>query len=330
MPLISRRSFLRRVLALTAGGLIAGCRAVEVSTPIADSLSPTDDVPAAESAAEPAPEYIILAEGLDFPEGPAFDPQGGLWCTEIGAGTVVKWVDGKVERLETGGKPNSMAFDRQGRVWICDSGQNKIRRLDLESGEWETLLAEVDGEGLQTPNDLSFDARGNLLFTCPNFASEERKGYVVCLSPDGKARKIGADYYRPNGLDIVEGGEALVVADTYQRTLFKGAWDAEKLEWSEVKAWAEVGGSEGPDGMAFGADGLLYQGIYGDGVVRVVDGTGKVTREIAVPGRNVTNVAVDPSGKLGIVVTETEKGRLISFPGIQPGAAIYDGGDKWK
>ena len=173
---------------------------------------------------------------------------------------------GTVERLDTGGKPNSMAFDRQGRIWICNSGQNKIRRLDLKGGKWETMLDGIDGEALQTPNDLCFDARGNLLFTCPNFANGEKSGYVVCLSPGGRAVKVASGLYRPNGLELVDGGKSLVVADTYQKTLFKGEWDAVSLEWVAPAAWARVGGAEGPDGMAFGADGLLYQAIYGDGV----------------------------------------------------------------
>jgi gluconolactonase len=312
---LSRRAFLYQGLLLTAAGVLASC---------------TDKSIQATSTPPPSGPPVVLADGLNFPEGPAFDSQGNLWCTEIGSGTLVKFADGKLERTDTGGKPNSMAFDRLGRIWICDSGQNKIRRLDLSSGKWETLLEEVDGQALQTPNDLSFDARGNLLFSCPNFASEEKTGYVVCLTPAGKAMKIASGYYRPNGLEIVDGGKALVVADTYQKTLFKGSWNDQELLWENPAAWAKVGGSEGPDGMAFGADGLLYQAIYGDGAVRVVGADGKIRREISVPGHNVTNAAVDPSGKLGIVVTETEKGQLLSYPEIQPGEAIFDGGDAWK
>ena len=81
--------------------------------------------------------------------------------------------------------------------------------------------------------------------------------------------------------------------------------------------------------MCFGADGLLYQAIYGDGVVRVVDSAGAVTAELALPGANPTNTAIDPSGKLGLVVTETEKGQLLSLPWVQPGVAIFDGGEAW-
>ena len=211
-----------------------------------------------------------------------------------------------------------------------DSGQNAIRRFDPQDESWETILDNVKGSPLQSPNDVSFDAKGNLLFTCPNFASEEKLGYVVCLSPDGSARVVAEGYYRPNGLEVVDGGSALVVADTYQKTLFKANWDGDQTQWLNPQPWAKVGGAEGPDGMAFGADGLLYQVIYGDGIIRVIDADGMTKNTIDLPGKNPTNVAIDPNGKLGLVVTEAEKGLLLSLPWVQPGAAIFDGGDAWK
>lgn len=318
-----RRDFIKHACAAGVAGLLAACapdQLRDVATPSA--------APPATPTIERKP--VVLLEGLDFPEGPAFDPQGRLWCTELGSGNLVLWDGQQARRYATQGKPNGLAFDRQGRAWMPDSGQNAIRRFDPRNETWETMLDQVDGEALLSPNDLSFDALGNLLFTCPNFASEERLGYVVCLSPDGSALKIAEGYYRPNGLDVVDGGKALVVADTFQKTLFKGGWDAQQRRWLDPQPWAQVGGSEGPDGMAFGADGRLYQAIYGDGLIRVIDGQGQTVDKLALPGSNPTNAAIDPSGKLGLVVTETERGQLLNLPWVQPGVAIFDGGEAWK
>jgi len=235
-----------------------------------------------------------------------------------------------MERIPTNGRPNGLAFDWKGRAWVCDSGQNSVRRFDPEGGIWETLVDRIDGVRLQAPNDLCFDSAGNLLFTCPNFANKEPTGYVCCLAPGGILSRVADGYYRPNGIEIVEGGESLVVADTLQKVLFKGRWDAHTQTWTDVRKWADVGGAEGPDGMAPGMDGLLYQAIYGDGVIRVVDPGGVIARELSMPGLNPTNAAIDPSGKLGLVVTETEHGQLLSIPEIQPGHAIFDGEGFWE
>jgi gluconolactonase len=316
---ISRREFITGTIQVLAGGLLAACG--QAANPAAPTEVRTPEV--VELA------YTVLADGLDFPEGPAFAPNGDLWCTELNGGNLVHLSAGKLERIPTNGRPNGMAFDSLSRAWVCDSGVNAIRRYDPERANWETILDQVDGVALQAPNDLAFDPQGNMLFTCPNFADEERKGYVVCVTPARKARKIGENFFRPNGLEFVDGGKTLIVADTYQKTLFKGSWDAVNLSWQNPTAWVKIGGKEGPDGMTLGGDGQLYQAVYGDGVIRVVNSSGTVLREIKTMGSNPTNAAVDPSGKLGLVVTETEKGRLLSFPALRPGAVIYDDAKMW-
>jgi gluconolactonase len=334
-PRFTRRDFIHLAL-LATGSLLAGCRPGKEpnptsNPPISSTITKVPASPTTPPKSTTAIEgkVMVLATGLDFPEGPAFDPQGNLWFVELNGGNLVSWSEGKVKRYPTGGRPNGMGFDHKGRAWMCDSGQNKIRRFDPTSNQWETMAEKIDGQPLQSPNDLSFDAQGNLLFTCPNFADNNPTGYVVCLTPAGKLTKIIDGIYRPNGLDIVDGGKALVVADTWQKTLLKGSWDAATCTWQDPQPWAKVGGSEGPDGMIPGADGLLYVAIYGDGVIKVVNEDGQISKVYKIPGSNPTNVAVDPAGKLGLVVTETEKGQLLSLPEVQPGVAIFDGGVWW-
>ena len=289
------------------------------------TTSPQSGMPTQEN-----PTFNILTDGLDFPEGPAFDPSGNLWCTEMGNGNLILWSQGQVERFPTQGKPNSLAFDRQGRVWICDSAQNAIRRFDPSSQTWETMADQIDGKTLQTPNDLAFDALGNLVFTNPNYQDERKLGYIGCLSPDGKTKLIAENMYRPNGLDFVNQGKELVVADTYMKALYRGVWNAKTLEWIEPKSWVEVGGREGPDGMASSKDELIYCAVFGDGIIKVIDLQGKVIAQHHIPGMNPTNAAIDPGGRLGLVVTEAEKGLLISLPGINARPAIFDGGEAWS
>ncbi|MCK4602367.1 MAG: hypothetical protein KAU28_07860, partial [Phycisphaerae bacterium] len=63
----------------------------------------------------------VLADDLAFPEGPAFGPQGALWCVELQGGGMARWRGGRCERFKTGGAPNGLTVDKQGRLWFCDS-----------------------------------------------------------------------------------------------------------------------------------------------------------------------------------------------------------------
>lgn len=271
----------------------------------------------------------ILDRDLAFPEGPAFDSAGNLWCVELKGGQVTRWSPEGATRVETGGTPNGLLFDARGRGWIANSQLNAIQQFDPTAGEITTVVDAVDGEPLNGPNDLAFDSAGSLLFTCPGGSDQESRGYVCCLTPDGRVRKIGEGFFFPNGLALVDGGSALVVAETQRQRLWKGAWEAASHTWRDPQPWAELGDPAGPDGMALGADGLLYVAIYSAGEVRAVDQDGRVTKAYELPGNNPTNAAFDPSGRLGLVVTETERGVLLSLPELGPGVPLFDGGDAW-
>lgn len=266
-----------------------------------------------------------LAENLDFPEGPAFDSAGDLWCVELKGGNLICLKDGKIERIPTDGAPNGLAFDWQNRAVFCDAAQNAIRRYDSRTGKFETLADTVDGEFLNKPNDLAFDAYGNLLFTCPGDSRREPTGYVCCLKTDGTVKKIADKMFFPNGLAFAGDGQTLVVAETYRQRLWRGDWNADECEWTNAQPFADVGGNPGPDGMAFGANGLLHVAVYGSSEIKVVNESGRIIETRRLPGANPTNAAFDQSGKLGLVVSETELGLLLSIPEITGGVELFDG-----
>jgi len=261
------------------------------------------------------PSVNLLATGLNFPEGPTFAPDGSLWAVELKAGNLLRWRNGSLERIAVGGTPNGLAVDAGGCLWVCDAGRGAIRLFDPATGAAETVLDQVEGEPLLKPNDLAFDGSGNLVFTCPGDSRQDPTGYVVALTRSGDAKKIATGLRFPNGLAFSADGNELIVAETYRQRLWRGRWNAATAEWLEPRVWrAETGGAPGPDGMAFDVAGNLHVAIYGYGGVRVVAPGGEFLGGWPTPGRNPTNCAFDPAGRLGLVVTEAERGELLSFP----------------
>ncbi|NQT58615.1 MAG: SMP-30/gluconolactonase/LRE family protein [Bacteroidetes bacterium] len=259
----------------------------------------------------------ILAEEMDFPEGPAFDPNGSLWCVELEGGNIVSFSQGTIKRFPTGGSPNGLIFDDTGSGWFCDAKNNLIRKFLPKTSSFETVAESIDGEHLNKPNDLIFDTSGNLIFTCPGNSRTEPTGFICCRTPEGKVSKIAEKLYFPNGLVLTDEGKTLIIAETFRQRLWKGRWNSELHEWTDASLWSVTGGSVGPDGMALNINGLLYVAVYGSGQIKVVDETGRILQTYNLPGMNPTNAAFDPSGHLGLIVTEAEKGLLISLPEIK-------------
>jgi len=265
---------------------------------------------------EPASERAarVIARGLAFPEGPLFDAEGHLWCVEMKGGGLAR-LDraGQLTRFVTGGGPNGLALDAAGGIWFCDSERNAIRRLDPATGACETVVGAVDGHDLDKPNDLAFDAAGNLVFTCPGNSREAPTGYVCCLTPSGDCTVIADQLYFPNGLAFTSDG-GLVIAETRRQRLWLGGWDPSQRRWtSPVELCATGGAPIGPDGLAIDIAGRLHVAIFGAGVIEVFGADGARLGALTTPGANPSNCAFDPTGELGLVVTEAERGELLSF-----------------
>jgi gluconolactonase len=221
-------------------------------------------------------------------------------------------------RVHTGGRPNGAVF-HDGYIWFCDSGQNAIRRMNIDTKAIETVVDSLGGKPLNMPNDLLVDNQNNIIFTCPGSPDDDQPGYVAVCLPTGSAVIFADGLSYPNGLAFFPDTHTLLITETHRQRIWQGYWDAEGLSWENIRVWTNVVDAPngapipGPDGMAGGPDGKLYVAVFGAGVIRVFSAEGEFINDIKLPGQNPTNCVIDPSGKLGLVVTETEKGELLSI-----------------
>jgi gluconolactonase len=265
-------------------------------------------------------EGDIVAEGLDFPEGPVWT-DGELLATEILGGTIARLAaDGAVTRVATtGGGPNGATLDGAGRLWVTQNGgmakegrvTPAIVRVDVATGEVESVTTKVSGLTLEGPNDLAFGPDGRLWFTDPRGSSDparnDKPGRLFVIDPasgDGElVVELGPVF--PNGLAFLADG-TLVWTESFSRRV---------MAWRDgvAEVIIELPERHFPDGMCVGADGTLFvASTYGHCVSVVVDGV--LTDKLMCGDGMPTNCCFGGPGGTDLYVTESRHGTLWRFP----------------
>jgi gluconolactonase len=125
------------------------------------------------------------------------------------------------------------------------------------------------------PNDLDFDAEGNLFFTDPwgtgpGPSLTDQTGAVYLYSRDGMLRKVMDSGLFPNGI-AVSPDDALL---TFQNGPTMGCPQCPKdpthSTFGSVKAGTFMPGNGGPDGMRYDVRGNLWAASFGlGGIIQI-------------------------------------------------------------
>ena len=173
-------------------------------------------------------EIRMLAQGLDFPEGPVALSDGSVLLVEIFAGTLARVSpDGaKTIVARPGGGPNGAAIGPDGKCYICNNGGfrwhvegaqrrpilqaddysgGRIERIDLPTGAVECLYHAAGEIPLKGPNDLVFDAQGGFYFSDLGKVRtrEMDRGAVYYAKADGSfIAEVAFPMVTPNGVGL--------------------------------------------------------------------------------------------------------------------------------
>jgi len=241
--------------------------------------------------------------------------------------------DGKTKRvIRKTGRPNGLAVDRDGYIWVAESQVPSLLRLSMD-GQVEVFLTECNGEKFLFPNDLAFGPDGALYLTDSGIRFEDLviggtiRADWADTKYDGRVYRIDTKTKKTTRLDkgirftngIAFGSkDDLYVNETvtgivyHYRAKGGGKFGGRETFGNVIDPQAPPGW-KGPDGMKFGADGNLYVTVYNQGDVTVLGPDGKVVKRIKTAGMRPTNLAFGLSGSKRIYVTEVQSGRLEAF-----------------
>jgi gluconolactonase len=274
-------------------------------------------------------EMTTLVDGFDSLEGPAFDRDGNLLFVNWNSTQIMCLTpDGELGELHrTNGLPAGLAFHPDGSLYIADEGDDLHGLLRLTAdGRQEILVNEYEGKPLNGANDLVFDRNGVIYFSDPWRSSLENPvGAFYRYFPDGRLEQLDAGLAFPNGVALNARESYVYLAETQRFRILRypirddGSVGARE-EWAHLERKGE-----GPDGMAFDADGYLYVAHYGGGCVAVFNPEGQLVEEIAVPGPAVTNCAFGGPDNRTLVITEVSTGSIYRTRTHVPGQPLNDG-----
>lgn len=238
-------------------------------------------------------DHELLAEGLGWAEGPTVLPDGRICFVETYRSQISVWERGRgVSRYAyTAGGPNSCVLGEDGVLYACQNGGTtgpwraeemvtpSIQRIETEGGKAEIIATELDGKAFNGPNDLVFGFDGRLYFTDPGTyrPDDPEPSYLFVLEPDGSGRLLAElePPTFPNGLAIEADG-SVVWAESYTGMVRR--LDPATGVISDIDRLP--GDNPIADGMAVGADGLLYVTTVNGGGIDVIRPGGGLERHI--------------------------------------------------
>jgi gluconolactonase len=282
-----------------------------------------------------------------FLEGGAFDDQGNMWFVGIGSG----WIsylqpDGKLVPVVNCNPPDDygQTCEPQGTRWkdgklYLTTRHRGILTYDPKAKKLETLVYTWRNQLFKGPNDLDFDAEGNLFFTDPwatgvGPSSSDRAGAIYQYSKDGILRKVMDDLNFPNGIAVSPDNGRLAIGDcTASRMVYAlfttgptlgnpgSKPDPLHLTFQTVRAATYMPGAGCPDGLHYDVKGNLWIAAGGLGGMIEVDPRGIIVGFVPIPNGDLatTNFSFGGPDNRDIVFEGAVSGTFWRFKAPYPG-----------
>jgi gluconolactonase len=310
---------------------------IERLDPKLDSLIPADAI------------VQKLVEGLDWAEGPVWSKEKNLlFFSDVPQNVVYQWDEktgvceylrpsGYTGVLPRGEEPgsNGLTIDSLGRLVLCQHGDRCVSRLQaiqpaINKAEpmhpvFVPLADRYQGKRLNSPNDLCFDSRGNLLFTDPPYglltkdekdpAKEIPFQGVYRLSNKGELTLLTKEMTRPNGLALSPDERTLYVAnsDPKQAVIMAfplkddGTVGAGRVFFDANVMLKDKANKGLPDGLKVDRQGNLW--ATGPGGVFIIAADGKHLGTLRT-GEKTANVAWGDDGSTLYICADSYIARL--------------------
>lgn len=305
-------------------------------------------------------DFRVVAERLIFPEGPIALADGSVLVVEIKGARLIRVLpDGTKEVVaELGGGPNGAAIGPDGACYVCNNGGfhwlsedifgvrgymrphgrahdytgGSIQRVDLATGEVTTLYTHCDGVPINGPNDIVFDANGDMWFTDhgKTYGRQMDLGAVFHAAADGSAiRQAIFPMITPNGCGFSPDGQTFYATETETGRLWRwpitGRGEVAKRPWPSPNGGELLGQATGYqrfDSFALEENGNICVGTLVTGGITVFSPEGEKLEYWEGPEPYCTNICFGGPDMRTAFVTVSGHGLLIAADWPRPGLKL--------
>ncbi|NWF89833.1 MAG: SMP-30/gluconolactonase/LRE family protein [Ignavibacteriaceae bacterium] len=272
-------------------------------------------------------KFTKVADGLNFPEGPAWDGKGNLYVSSCYGGYITKIFSQNVSKfIDSTSNPymkqtNGLTVHNDGNIYACDYGIGAIIKISPQ-GISQILIDSYEERRFNRPNDLAFDKKGNLYFTDPkSYGKDKLDGRIFKVNLESKKITLLADSLSfPNGIAFSKGGDKIFVCESAQNRILTFDVDSSG-SFSNKTVFAELPGGD-PDGLAFDINENLYIAHFGGGAVYILSPKAKVIEKIITPGKRPSNVEFGGDDMKTLFITECETNCVYSIQVKTPGMKL--------
>ena len=269
----------------------------------------------------------IIAEGFEWSEGPLWiDKEKMLLFSDVFKNIVYKWTEerGKEKYLEPSGYTdtvkrggeigsNGLTLRNDGKLVLCQHGNRQVAVMNTPvenpKPDFTSLANRYNAKRFNSPNDLVYDAKGNLFFTDPPYGLEKNMDDsskeipfqgVYKVSPGGEVSLLIDSISRPNGIALTADGKRMIIANS----------DPTKAVWYQYDVTADDSLTNGrifydatsaakleqgnPDGLKIDREGNVF--ASGPGGLWIFNNSGKPIGKIKFPEK-VSNCAFSTDEK---------------------------------
>lgn len=221
-------------------------------------------------------QSVLLADGMQFTEGPVWHPDGYLVFSDANGNTVYKWSDanGLETYISDAKLPNGIDCNRKNELFICSQGLRDILKMD-RNGNKSSFISNYNGKKFNSPNDVLVSYTGSVYFTDPDFGINTAlrelnyEGiYCVPFNNSSTPFLLDSTLVKPNGLTFVYDWRTLFVCESSTNTVYSyGIKNETQVDLTrDKKVFLKYTGTGEIDGITSDVFGNIYVACGNDGV----------------------------------------------------------------